>query len=65
MLYMPPSYNGAPTTYVPLHEFDWSVFGYATYDGVQWTSPVLGSGITTNDIGPTSVLPDWTELVLP
>ena len=70
MLYQPPSYQGtAPTTFVPLHELDWTVDGYATYDPITMkytataTDPANLSGITVTYIRPTSVLPKWTRLI--
>lgn len=67
MLYLPPSYDSnAPTTFVPLHRYEWTAFGYATYDAVNgWQAFVTGNGIAGSDKGPTSVLPDWTLIVTP
>ncbi|MCW3051362.1 MAG: hypothetical protein JWN14_532 [Chthonomonadales bacterium] len=65
MLYQPPSYDSTtPTTFVPMHEFDWTAAGIATCNGISWTL-LAGAGISTTDIGPTSVLPDWTQIIIP
>ena len=72
MLYMPPSYKGTePATFVPLHELDWTLDAYATFDVLTGlftahsTDPVnVPTGITVSDKGPTSVLPDWVRLIL-
>ena len=68
-LYQPPAYNGSePTTWVPLHEVDWVVDGYTTYDAVNgWlvAATPAPKGITVTDKGPTSVLPDWTRVLKP
>ena len=67
IVYLPPSYDSnAPTTFVPLHRYEWTAFGYATYDAVNgWQAFVTGNGIAGSDKGPTSVLPDWTLIVTP
>lgn len=64
MLYRPPSFDSvSPTTWVPLHEVDWSVGGSATHDADGWHKNVFGNGIIVNDRGPMSVLPDWTQII--
>jgi hypothetical protein len=64
MLYNPPAYDSvSPTTYVPLHEVDWTVGGAAIHDALGWHGVPEGNGIDKTHDGPTSVLPDWMELI--
>jgi hypothetical protein len=65
MLYTPPAHDSnSPTTQVAIHELDWTVKGYAIYDAVNlWQYDVAGNGFTLDVDRPTSVLPDWIELI--
>jgi hypothetical protein len=64
MLYQPPPGGaGLGTTWVPLHEWDWSAAGTATNNNSTWTMDAGTSGITLNHFI-TSIMPDWDHLLV-